>query len=196
MASLRTIFKDIFTPGWKDVKKSKQMQEQALAQEQADKLRIQEETARVNALNQGYLQRYLNQLQGLPDVAYSQGLGRLQRGVLGNQSELMRAMSAQGATQGVDLRALANQQSQMARGTSALQGQLVLDRANALGQMYSTGAKASQTALGNVAKAWNPAASPYLMEYASGLGVSGQQANQDRYELLTRLITSGFGGGV
>ncbi len=194
MASLRTIFKDIFTPGWKDVKKAKQMQEQALAQEQADKLRIQEETARVNALNQGYLQRYLNQLQGLPDVAYSQGLGRLQRGVLGNQSELMRAMSAQGATQGVDLRALANQQSQMARGTSALQGQLVLDRANALGQMYSTGAQASQTALGNVAKAWNPAVSPYLMKYASGLGVSGQQANQDRYELLTRLITSGFGG--
>lgn len=196
MASLRTIFKDILTPGWKDVKKSKQMQEQALAQEQADKLRIQEETARVNALNQGYLQRYLNQLQGLPDVAYSQGLGRLQRGVLGNQSELMRAMSAQGATQGVDLRALANQQSQMARGTSALQGQLVLDRANALGQMYSTGAKASQTALGNVAKAWKPAVSPHLMNYASGLGVSGQQANQDRYELLTRLITSGFGGEV
>ena len=194
MASLRTIFKDIFTPGWKDVKKSKQMQEQALAQEQADKLRIQEETARVNALNQGYLQRYLNQLQGLPDVAYSQGLGRLQRGVLGNQSELMRAMSAQGATQGVDLRALANQQSQMARGTSALQGQLVLDRANALGQMYSTGAQASQTALGNVAKAWNPAVSPHLMNYASGLGVSGQQANQDRYRLLTQLITSGFGG--
>ena len=127
-------WKDLWDPGRESRKQLEGLYNQQMGQQQ----NLIGQAQGMNAQNQGWAAKYLQALQGAPDMAFNQGASALERGIADTESAITKRMAQRGILgSGVDLGALAGSGAARARGLSALQGQRVQGQVNNAGQAFN-----------------------------------------------------------
>lgn len=173
--SLSKFVKDITNPGWRERRDANKLAQQQMSEQERDKQKMISETQKTNELNRSWANKYVNSLSGLPQLAYNQGLSQLQRGLQGANDQAYSTMANRGVTSGVDINALVNNQANLGRGISQLQGQRLANIANMQSQGYNAMSGLNQGILANIMGAYGYGNDAARTNYINQLSGTAQQ---------------------
>lgn len=190
--SLSKFVKDITNPGWRERRDANKLAQQQMSEQERDKQKMISEAGITNDLNRSWANKYINSLSGLPQLAYNQGLSQLNRGLLNANNQVSRTMARRGITSGVDIGALVNNQANLGRGISQLQGQRLANIADTQSQSYNAMSGLNQGILANLMSAYgygNDAARTNYINQLSGIAQQKARGGSPFGNLLGTVIS-------
>jgi len=190
--SLSKFVKDITDPGWRERRDANKLAQQQMSDQERDKQKMMSEAQKTNELNRSWANKYVSSLSGLPQLAYNQGLSQLQRGLQGANDQAYSTMANRGVTSGVDINTLVNNQANLGRGISQLQGQRLTNIANTQSQGYNTMSGLNQGILANLMNAYgygNDAARTNYINQLSGIAQQKASGGSPLGDLLGTVIS-------
>ncbi|MFA5595994.1 MAG: hypothetical protein WDA26_00330 [Pusillimonas sp.] len=190
--SLSKFVKDLTDPGWRERRDANKLAQQQMSEQERDKQKMISEAGITNDLNRSWANKYINSLSSLPQLTYNQGLSQLQRGLLNANNQVNQSMANRGITSGVDIGALVNNQANLGRGISQLQGQRLANIANTQGQSYNTMSGLNQGVLANIMSAYgygNDAARTNYINQLSGIAQQKARSGSPLGNLLGTVIS-------
>lgn len=190
--SLSKFVKDITNPGWRERRDANKLAQQQMSDQERDKQKMVSETQKTNELNRSWANKYISSLSGLPQLAYNQGLSQLQRGLQSANDQAYRTMANRGVTSGVDIGTLVNNQANLGRGISQLQGQRLANIANTQSQSYNAMSGLNQGILANLMNAYgygNDAARTNYINQLSGIAQQKAASGSPLGNLLGTVIS-------
>lgn len=176
MASLKQVWQELVDPG-KDARKQydNTLQSQIKTAE-TDRQNFATNAKNLSNQNTGYLNAYLSSLYQLPQLNFNSGITQLKRGIADSDKQINKTLANRGITSGVDVKALANNQSLLAKGISQLQGQMYRDNAEVNGLGYDAAMKNNANSFDMMRAAYNyNPGSTYMTSYLNQLQSEGQQ---------------------
>lgn len=190
--SLSKFVKDLTDPGWRERRDANKLAQQQISDQERDKQKMISETQKTNELNRSWANKYISSLSGLPQLVYNQGLSRLQRGLQGANNQVYNTMANRGVTSGVDIGALVNNQANLGRGISQLQGQRLANIADTQSQSYNAMSGLNQGILANLMSAYgygNDAARTNYINQLSGIAQQKAASGSPLGNLLETVIS-------
>lgn len=191
--SLSKFVKDLTDPGWRERRDANKLAQQQMSEQERDKQKMISEAGITNDLNRSWANKYISSLSGLPQLAYNQGLSQLQRGLQGANDQTYNTMANRGVTSGVDIGTLVNNQANLGRGISQLQGQRLANIANTQSQSYNTMSGLNQGVLANIMDSYgygNDAARTNYINQLSGIAKQKAASGSPLGNLLETAISA------
>lgn len=190
--SLSKFVKDLTDPGWRERRDANKLAQQQMSEQEREKQKMVSEAQKTNELNRSWANKYISSLSGLPQLAYNQGLSRLQRGLQVANDKAYSTMANRGITSGVDIGALVNNQANLGKGISQLQGQRLANIADTQSQSYNAMSGLNQGILANLMNAYgygNDAARTNYINQLSGIAQQKARGGSPFGNLLGTVIS-------
>jgi len=190
--SLSKFVKDLTNPGWRERRDANKLAQQQMTEQERDKQKMISEAGITNDLNRSWANKYISSLSGLPQLAYNQGLSQLQRGLLNANNQVNQRMANRGVTSGVDIGTLVNNQANLGRGISQLQGQRLANIADTQSKSYNVMSGLNQGVLANIMDAYgygNDAARTNYINQLSGIAQQKARGGSPLGNLLGTVIS-------
>jgi hypothetical protein len=190
--SLSKFVKDLTDPGWRERRDANKLAQQQISEQERDKQKMISEAGIANDLNRSWANKYISSLSGLPQLAYNQGLSQLQRGLQGANNQVYNTMANRGVTSGVDIGTLVNNQANLGRGISQLQGQRLANIADTQSQSYNAMSGLNQGILANIMDSYgygNDAARTNYINQLSGIAKQKAASGSPLGNLLETVIS-------
>ena len=176
MASLKQVWQELVDPGKDARNKYNDTLQQQINTAETDRQNFATNTKNLSNQNTGYLNNYLSSLYQLPQLNFNSGVTQLKRGIADSEKQINKTLANRGITSGVDVKALANSRSALAKGVSQLQGQMYRDNADINNTAYNAVRQnnANDFSMMQSAYNYNPTQG-YMNQYLNQLNAEGQQ---------------------
>lgn len=153
--SLKSIWQELVDPGKDARNQLSSMQNNLAAQNASERNMFIGNANNANAINRSYLNNYLNSMNNASQLSYNQGVSNAYKQAYNNENTIRQNLANRGVTSGVDIKALANNQGNLARTVSQLQAQKYFNDADLAGKRYELTGNENANAYKNLLSAYN-----------------------------------------
>lgn len=153
--SLKSIWQELVDPGRDSRNQLAEMQNSLANQNASERNMFIGNANNINAVNRSYLNNYLNSMSNASQLSYNQGVSNAYRQAYNNENTIRQNLANRGVTSGVDIKALANNQGNLARAVSQLQAQKYFNDADLAGKRYELTGNENANAYKNLLSAYN-----------------------------------------
>lgn len=188
MSKLSKAIRKLIDPGKDARDKLTRMQEDLAAQQEKERQQMIARANDYNYANSQFLNNYLNSLNNASQLTYNTGVSNAYAQAQNAENQIRHNLARRGITSGVDIKALADNQSALTKYISQLQGQKYMNDADLEKQRYMLNADNNANNLARLNEAYN-----YQMpvSQATQNQMSALQEKANQRSPLLGLITTG-----